>query len=79
MKQSTEKKILRRLNTYTELVLWMHGEHPHLTPGQVRSKIAMVTTTIAVAKAMLNDDPTPPPTTTETAEAADERQTKIPF
>lgn len=76
MKPSLEKRMLRKLQPMTELVLWIHGEHAHLTNQQVRQKIAMITTTLAIAKAMLNDEPPPP---NDEPQGGSDGQTEIPF
>jgi len=79
---ASDKRMLNKLRPFTELVLWIHGEHPHLTRAQVYNKLARVQTTLAIARAMLNDDPSPPPTTTASeadGAAAYSRQTDFPW
>lgn len=54
-----DKKILRQLKPFTEIVLFVNGEHAWLTKQQVSQKIGQVMATLAVAKAMTNDEPSP--------------------
>jgi len=77
-----EKRMLLKLQPFTELVLWIHGEHPYATKPQLWNMLARVQTTLAIARAMLNDDPSPPPTTTASeadGTASDSRQAELPW
>jgi len=74
--------MLAKLQPFTELVLWIHGEHPYATKPQLWNMLARVQTTLAIARAMLNDDPSPPPTTTASeadGASADSRQAELPW
>lgn len=67
---SNEKRIMKRLRPYTHVVLFIHGENNWDSKKTLYQHIAAATATLAVAKAMLNDESPPPTTTTEPSDEA---------
>jgi len=63
VKPSLERRVMQRLQPFTRLVLFSVGENNFDTKGQLLQALYQTTATLAMIRAMLNDDNLPPTTT----------------
>jgi len=74
-----EKWVVSRLRPYTELLLWMRGENPHMSSKEALRAINRVQSTLLSARALANDETIPPTEPTNKEQADGETQQELPW